>query len=38
MKTLGKRLDERGFLTTDVEHRNTMQVTIGATRKAGVVY
>ncbi len=33
MKTLGKRLEERGFLTSHDKHRTTTQVTIGATRK-----
>jgi len=33
MKTLGKRLEERGFLTGHDKHRNTTQVTIGAARK-----
>jgi hypothetical protein len=33
LKTLGKRLEERGFLTGHDKDRNTTQVTIGAARK-----
>ena len=33
LKTIGKRLEERGFLTSHDKNRNTTQVTIGAARK-----
>jgi len=33
MKTLGKRLEQRGFLTNHDKNRNTTQATIGAARR-----
>jgi hypothetical protein len=33
MKTLGKRLEECGFLAHHDKNRNTSQVTIGTTRR-----